>query len=64
MHHVGSLKDSLPQDLHTMNLQAMAAHPETVVTAGETLRDPTEAKRAVVEVIIDCVQNPERVALK
>ena len=36
-----------------MNFQAMAAHLETVVTAGETLRDPTEAKRAVAEVIID-----------
>ena len=37
----------------TMNFQAMAAHPEKVVTAGETLRDPIEAKRAVAEVIID-----------
>ena len=37
----------------TMNFQATAAHPEKVVTAGETLRDPIEAKRAVAEVIID-----------
>ena len=36
-----------------MNFQAMAAHPEKVVTAGETLRDPIEAKRAVAEVMID-----------
>ena len=35
------------------NFQAMAAHPEKVVTAGETLRDPIEAKRGVAEVILD-----------
>ena len=48
-----------------MNLQAMAAHLETVGTAGETLKDPIEAKKAVAEVIIDYdLENSESVNLK